>query len=56
MQRYRQDNQGVGRLIYPDRCGRCKAFKGNGQRCPQDTKARGKLYANDYKCGEFREL
>jgi hypothetical protein len=40
-------------MIYPDRCGKCKKFKGNAIKCPDDTHGRGILYANDYKCRNF---
>lgn len=41
--------------VYPGRCGLCKLFPGNGIKCKNDTKNRGKIYANDYKCDNCQE-
>jgi hypothetical protein len=35
---------------FPDRCGMCKNFPGNVERCPKDTNNRKAIYANDYEC------
>lgn len=46
---------GLSDMIYKNRCGRCVSFQGNKTRCPDDTENRKRVYANDYKCGNFKE-